>query len=112
MINMHFDEFISVLSVMYKLLMYVFPYHYSALMALHTVLHVDTVLVAVALMIMTLSGPSPGLGRHNVCHTLCSDQLRSRSPILIFVLERKTQSTLSSITHTHHHSSRCIVMCE
>ena len=44
-------------------LMYVFPYYYSALMALHTVLHVDTVLVAVALMIMTLLGPSPGLGR-------------------------------------------------
>src|SRR3954466_14299746 len=45
-------------------LMYVFPYYYSALMALHTVLHVDTVLVAVALMIMTSLGPSPGLGRH------------------------------------------------
>src|SRR3954465_13678341 len=45
-------------------LMYVFPYFYSALMALHTVLHVDTVLVAVALMIMTSLGPSPGLGRH------------------------------------------------
>ena len=46
-------------------LMYVFPYYYSALMALHTVLHVDTVLVAVALMIMTSLGPSPGLGRHS-----------------------------------------------
>src|SRR3954466_13604828 len=46
-------------------LMYVFPYYYSALMALHTVLHVDTVLVAVALMIMTSLGPSPGLGHHN-----------------------------------------------
>ena len=44
--------------------MYVFPYYYSALMALHTVLHVDTVLVAVALMIMMLLGPLPGLGRH------------------------------------------------
>ena len=66
MINMHFDVFISVLSVMYRLLMYVFPYHYSALMALYTVLHVDTVLAAVALMIMTLSGPSLGLGRHNI----------------------------------------------
>ena len=65
MITMHFDVFISVLSVMYRLLMYVFPYHYSALMALHTVLHVDTVLVAVALMIMTSLGPSPGLGRHS-----------------------------------------------
>ena len=65
MINMHFDVFISVLSVMYRLLMYVFPYYYSALMALHTVLHVDTVLVAVALMIMTSLGPSPGLGRHS-----------------------------------------------
>ena len=64
MINMHFDVFISVLSVMYRLQMYAFSYHYSALMALHTVLHVDTVLVAVALMIMTLLGPSPGLGRH------------------------------------------------
>src|SRR5436189_3554271 len=47
-------------------LMYVFPYYYSALMALHTVLHVDTMLVAVALMIMTSLGPSPGLGRHRV----------------------------------------------
>src|SRR3954464_11759950 len=65
MIYMHFDVFISVFSVMYRLLMYVFPYHYSALMALHTVLHVDTVLAAVALMIMTLSGPSPGPGRHS-----------------------------------------------
>src|SRR2546430_17436362 len=65
MIYVHFDVFISVLSVMYRLLMYAFPYHYSALMALHTVLHVDTVLVAVALMILTLLGPSPGLG----CHT-------------------------------------------
>ena len=46
-------------------LMYVFPYYYSALMALHPVLHVDTVLVAVALMIMTSLGPSPGLGRHS-----------------------------------------------
>src|SRR3954469_22591028 len=64
MINMHFDVFISVLSMMYRLQMYAFPYHYSALMALHTVLHVDTVLVAVALMIMTSLGPSPGLGRH------------------------------------------------
>src|SRR5436189_6278638 len=65
MINMYFDVFISVLSVMYRLLMYVFPCHYSALMDLHTVLHVDTVLAAVALMIMMLSGPSPGLGRHS-----------------------------------------------
>src|SRR3954466_6696061 len=64
MITMHFDVFISVLSVMYRLLMYVFPYHYSALMALHIVLHVDTVLIAVALMIMTVLGPSPGPGRH------------------------------------------------
>src|SRR2546430_6511794 len=64
MIYVHFDVFISVLSVMYRLLMYAFPYHYSALMSLHTVLHVDNVLVAVALMIMTLLGPSPGLGRH------------------------------------------------
>src|SRR3954462_12550568 len=65
MFYMHFDVFISVLSVMYRLLMHVFPYHYSALMALHTVLHVDIVLAAVALMIMTLLGPSPGLGRHS-----------------------------------------------
>src|SRR3954466_14318881 len=68
MITMHFDVFISVLSVMYRLQMYAFSYHYSALMALHTVLHVDTVLVAVALMIMTLLGPSPGLGRHTHPH--------------------------------------------
>src|SRR4051812_6395157 len=74
MIYMHFDVFISVLSVMYRLLMYVFPYNYSALMALHTVLHVDTVLVAVALMIMTLLGPSPGLGRHSHCsRSFCSN---------------------------------------
>src|SRR3954462_6503093 len=65
MITMHFDVFISVLSVMYRLLIYVFPYHYSALKALHTVLHVDTVLVAVALMIMMLLGPSSGLGHHS-----------------------------------------------
>src|SRR5436189_5852432 len=64
MINMHFDVFISVLLVMYRLQMYAFPYHYSALMTLHVVLHVDTVLVAVALMIMTLLGPSSDLGRH------------------------------------------------
>src|SRR3954471_2098853 len=79
MINMHFDVFISVLSVMYRLLMYVFPYHYSALMALHTVLHVDTVLAAVALMIMTLSGPSPGLGRHSARFVLESDFTRLTS---------------------------------
>src|SRR3954470_952241 len=46
-------------------LMYAFPYYYSALTALHTVLHVDTVLVAIALMIIMLLGPSPGLGRHS-----------------------------------------------
>src|SRR5436190_16822025 len=53
-------------------LMYVFPYYYSALMALHTVLHVDTVIVAVALMIMTLLGASPGPGRHNDSVTVVS----------------------------------------
>src|SRR4051812_11621029 len=56
------------------LLMYVFPYYYSALMASHTVLHVDTVLVAVALMIMTSLGPSPGLGRH-IVHSCLSHKL-------------------------------------
>src|SRR3954462_2852431 len=50
-------------------LMYVFPYYYSALMALHTVLHMDTVFVAVALMLMTSLGPSPGLGRHSYQHS-------------------------------------------
>src|SRR4051812_48259964 len=93
MIYMHFDEFISVLSVMYRLLMYVFPYHYSALMALHTVLHVDTVLAAVALMIMTLLGPSPGLGRHiKIIQERCSLNVRLlNSPLLNSIEDHDAQ---------------------
>src|SRR4051812_13712280 len=53
MMTMHFNIFISVLSLMYRLCIYIFLFC-SAWMALLTVLYVDYYAVAIVLMIMTL----------------------------------------------------------
>src|SRR3954470_20554374 len=81
--------------------MYVFPYYYSALMALRTVLHMDTVLVAVALMIMTSLGPSPGLGRHKPDPPDFNNQLDSCQPDPI------QQLTRTSCIGTHLATTSC-----